>query len=152
MLLFLALSEEISSSQNYVCSLCYYMSFREVQTDLLPCLCFRVSACRPDKNKFLCQMKKAALIYCQKISHQASVDISGKIPLFFLSSLVNPVTSDWWVHYNAVDSAAPPCAYQLSTEDLQNPLVSHAIAQCSHFFMLFGELFELPLFLCLKYI
>lgn len=72
--------------------------------------------------------------------------------LFFLSSLVNPVTSDCWLYYNDVDSIAAPCTYQLSTEVLQNQLVSHAVAQYSHFFTLFGELFEFPLFLCLKYI
>lgn len=82
------------------------------------------------------------------------MDISGKIPLSFSCH-------PWWIlsqvigdsiYYNDVDSIAAPRTYQLSTEVLQNQLVSHAIAQYSHFFTLFGELFEFPLFLCLKYI
>lgn len=69
MLLYLALSEELSSGQNYVSSMCYYMLFKEVQPDLLPFMCFAVTACTPDKNKFWCQMKWAGFMYCQKMSH-----------------------------------------------------------------------------------
>lgn len=74
-------------------------------------------------------------------------------PLFFFFVIFGEschkwlVTTSWWCRF-----IAPPYTYQLSTEALQNQPVSHAVAQYSHLFTLFGELFELLLLPCLKYI